>query len=513
VSPPTDPGALRRACAEPLPHPDAPSLRALGALTLDWVLHHHATRACAEPLPHPDAPSLRALGALTLDWVLHHHATLPQQPIGRPATRAEMETLLREPPPEAGQPFAAVLDEFARKVSPYACRVNHPRFLAFIPGAPTFLSVLGDLLCAGTNFFAAVWLEASGPSQVELVVLDWFRDFLGLPATAGGLLTGGGSEANLTALVVARERLAFADRARAVLYVGEGRHWSMDRAARVIGLLPEQVQPVPGERLRPERLAPLLAQDRAAGRLPWAVAASAGATSTGAVDPLEGLAELCQREGLWLHVDAAYGWAAALTAEGRALLAGIGRADSVTLDPHKWLAQTFEAGGLLVRDGPLLRRTFALRPEYMQDVEPGEDEVNFADRGLALTRRFRALKVWLSLKVLGLGWFRRLIEHCCALARYGAARLRQAGFEVLSSELSIVCFRHAPAGAEGEALDRLNLALIDAVRATGEAFLSSTRLDGRVAIRFCFVNWRTTADDVDAVVALLQRLAEALPNG
>jgi glutamate/tyrosine decarboxylase-like PLP-dependent enzyme len=495
---------------------------------------HSALRSdCAEPLPHPGPETLRALALLTLDWLLQHHATLPEQPIGQSANRAEMEALLREPLPESGRDFAEVLRDFADKVAPYACRINHPRFFAFIPSAPTFLSVLGDLLCAGTNFFAGVWLEAAGPAQVELVVMDWFRELLGMPGGALGLLTSGGSEANLTALVVARERLSDDQRRRAVLYVSEQRHWSIDRAAKIIGLRAEQVQPVPvdaGLRLSPPELAAIVERDRAAGRWPWAVVANAGSTNTGAVDPLGELADLCSRLGLWFHVDGAYGWAAVLTDEGRRQLDGIGRADSITLDPHKWLAQTFEAGGLLVRDGRLLQQTFALRPEYMQDVAPAADEINFADLGVALTRRFRALKVWLSMKVLGLGWFRALVAHSCALARYAETRLIEAGFEILSpAQLGIVCFRFVPdrrasvlacpaAGASedacpttgpDEALDRLNLALIDAVRATGRAFLSSTRLGGDVAIRFCFINWRTTASDIDAVVALLREQAKS----
>jgi glutamate/tyrosine decarboxylase-like PLP-dependent enzyme len=441
-----------------------------------------------------------------------------------------MERLLREPPPEYGRPFAEVLAAFADKVAAYACRVNHPRFLAFIPGAPTFVSVLGDLLCAGTNFFAGVWLEAAGPAQVELVVLDWFREWLGMPPGAGGVLTGGGSEANLTALVAARERLPEAERGLAVLYVSEQRHWSIDRAAMIMGLACGTVgrpchngpchnggvRPVPADddfRMKPDALARMIAEDRRAGLRPWAVVANAGATNTGAVDPLDPLADLCAAEGLWFHIDAAYGWASVLTPEGREEVAGIGRGDSITLDPHKTLAQAFEAGCVLVRDGRLLRQAFALRPEYMQDVAPADDEVNFADCGLALTRRFRALKIWLSLKVLGVGWFRALADRCRRLADFSHALLEQAGcFEVLSPRrLSIVCFRYVPPGAVDEAaLDRLNLALIDTVRATGRAFLSSTRLRGQTAIRFCFVNWRTTAGDVEEVVSLLTALGGEL---
>jgi glutamate/tyrosine decarboxylase-like PLP-dependent enzyme len=471
-------------------------------------------RELAEPLAHPDLASLGTLTSRTSDWLLRYHATLPDQPVGRTGSRAELEALLREPPPEAGRDFAAVLAEFEAKVVRHAFRPNHPRFLAFIPSAPTFVSVLGDFLCAGTNFFAGVWLEAAGPSEVELIVLDWSKEFLGYPREAGGILTGGGSEANLTALLVARERLGYPERGRAMLYVTEQRHWSVDRAARVIGLRPDQVRPVPADdsmRLGPAALKAAVRRDREAGSLPWAVVANAGATNTGTVDPLADLADVCAAEGLWLHVDAAYGWPAVLVPEGRAVLDGIGRADSITLDPHKWFGQTFESGCVLVRDGRRLGETFAMRPEYMQDVEPAADEINFCDHGLALTRRFRALKIWLSIKVHGVGWFRALVQRCCDLADLGEALLRRApGFEILCPrQLSIVCFRYVPPGklcSEPE-LDRLNLDLVEALRVSGRAFLSSTRLGGRVALRLCFVNWRTTAADVEEVVQRLEALA------
>jgi glutamate/tyrosine decarboxylase-like PLP-dependent enzyme len=469
----------------------------------------------AEPLRHPDPALCRDWSGQALDWLLHHFTTLPGQPVGRTAGRGHMDALLHAPPPERGREFADVLAEFGEKVAAYAFRINHPRFLAFIPGAPSYPAVLGDFLCAGTNFFAGVWLEAAGPAEVELVVLDWLRQWLGYPEGARGILTGGGSEANLTALVVAREPLAFADRPRAVLYVTEQRHLSVDRAARVMGFRPDQVRQVAADGfvLSPSALEEAVRYDLADGRLPWAVVANAGATNTGAVDPLPELAGLCRRHGLWFHVDAAYGWPAVLTAEGKAALAGIERADSVTLDPHKWFAQPFEAGCVLVRDGPRLARAFALRPDYMQDVEPAGDEVNFADHGLALTRRFRALKVWLSVQVLGLGWFRELVERSCRLADLAQRLLESTGrFDILSPRrLSIVCFRYRPPAAADEvALDALNLAVTDALRETGRAFLSSTRLRGRVALRFCFVNWRTTAADVEEVVRLLVEIGDRL---
>jgi len=478
----------------------------------------HLRHQLADPLPHPETAELTAWLRTTADWVVQHFQTLPEQSIGRMASRADMESLLREMPPELGQDFYAVLTEFQERVVPFAFRVNHPRFLAFVPGAPTFPAIVGDLLCAGTNFFAGVWLEAAGPAQVELVVLDWFKQFLGYPPTAAGLLTGGGSEANLLALVTARERLTWAERERSVLYVSEQRHWSVDRAAKIMGLRPDQLRPLPTTAqltLDPQTLLQCVAQDRTAGRHPWAVVANAGTTNTGAVDPLALLADVCQQERLWLHVDAAYGWPAVLLPAGQVLLAGIERAASITLDPHKWFGQTFEAGCLLVRDGRQLTETFALRPAYMQDVEAAEDEVNFADRGLALTRRFRALKIWLSVKVLGVAWFRALAERCCQLAELAELLLAVGPFQILfARQLSIVCFRFVPPGwqtAAGEAaLDRLNLTLVEELRKTGRAFVSSTLLHDRVALRFCFVNWRTTAADVEETVQLLAELGRQL---
>jgi glutamate/tyrosine decarboxylase-like PLP-dependent enzyme len=468
-------------------------------------------------LPHPGAAVLHQHAEEALAWLIREFTGLSDSRVGRTGTRREMEALLREPPPEEGSDFGGVLAEFQEKVAPYACRIDHPRFLAFIPSAPTFYSLLGELLANGTNPFAGVWLEAAGPAQVELIVLDWFRQFLGYPAEAGGILTSGGSEANLTALVVARERLTQDERGNAVLYVSDQRHWSVDRAAKVIGLRPDQVRPVPAHadwRMSPRALERCIIEDRASGRIPWAVVANAGATNTGAVDPLAEVAETCRKQNVWLHVDAAYGWAAALDRDGKRILQGIELADSVTLDPHKWFAQTFEVGCLLVRQGKLLAETFAIRPEYMQDVRPGDEEVNFADQGLALTRRFRALKLWLSVKVLGVRWHRRLIDHSCRLAELAEELIRrEPNFELLSPKrLSIVCFRVVPAGSrhDDDVLNALNLAVVDEVRRTGRAFLSSTRLDAKVALRLCFVNWRTTAADVEEVLSLLEQTGRRL---
>jgi aromatic-L-amino-acid decarboxylase len=466
------------------------------------------------PLPHPEAAQLAECSHQVSTLVQRHFLSLRQQTVGRRPSRAEMEALLRQPVPESGQDWRTVLRRFQTDILPNALRVNHPRFWAFIPGAPTYWSILGEWLAAGTNFFLGVWAEAAAPAQVELVVLDWFKQIVGYPLTAGGLLTGGGSEANLIALLAARQGLSWEERSKAVLYVSDQCHHSVDRAAQVMGLHPQQLRRLPSiaGRLEPARLAQAVAEDRQAGRRPWAVVASAGTTNTGAIDPLAALAAFCRQEHLWLHVDAAYGWAARLLPEGPHWLAGLEEADSLTLDPHKWFAQTFDAGCVLVRDPQRLRETFALHSEYLDDVAPAAEEINFCDYGLALTRRFRALKIWLSLQVLGLAWFRALVRHCCALAELTALLLRQSGcFEVLEPQLSIVCFRYVPAGgAPGEVLDRLNQQLLEDARRTGQVFLSSTRWQGRRVLRCCFVNWQTTAADVQAVVALLTELGRQL---
>jgi aromatic-L-amino-acid decarboxylase len=507
--------------------------------------------ACANPPAQPSPDWLRGAGQQVMGAMLDDFLRLGDAGIGHTATRTEMERLLREPPPEAGIDFAALLAEFRAKVLHHAYRPNHPRFLAFIPSAPTFVSILGDCLASSANLFAGVWKEAAGPAQVEIVVLDWFKEWLGYPPDAAGLLTSGGSEANLTALVVAREKIPHADRSRLVLYASEQRHWSIDRAAKIIGLAPEQIRPLACDadyRLRVDAVRAAVAEDERAGRLPWVVIANAGATNTGSVDPLAELADFCALFGarapsegvgecpslgarapkspqrkLWLHVDAAYGWPMALTvgcvertveASGAFhtpyILHGIERADSITLDPHKWFAQPFEAGCLLVRRGVLLQQTFMMRPDYMQDVVPHHDEINFCDQGIALTRRFRALKIWFSLKLLGVGWFRRLIEHDCALAEYAQALLEETGrFEITSRrKLSIVCFRYVPRRALP--LDALQQAIADELARSGEAFLSTTRLDGRTTLRFCFINWRTTAQDVEAIVAMLTEIGARL---
>src|SRR5215472_18621560 len=307
------------------------------------------------------------------------------EPVLRRASPAEMRERLGGAPPEQGAGLDAVLDRVLADVLPYPAGTNHPGYFAFIPYFTTWPAALAELIAAAANMSPWAWMEAPATTQIELEVIDWFRGWLGMPQGTAGVLVSGGSAANLTALLVAREA-AGGPSEDAVVYVSDQGHSSLARTARAMGLRSHQVRVLPTDdhwQLQPETVTAAAGADRRAGRVPIAVCASAGSTSTGAIDPLPALADVCAAEGLWLHVDAAYGGFAAVTPKGRALLAGIERADSVTVDPHKWLFQPFECGGVLVREGERLARTFAIHPDYLDSTEThATGEVNLGEWGL-----------------------------------------------------------------------------------------------------------------------------------
>ena len=314
---------------------------------------------------------------------------------------------------------------------------------------------IGDLVASALSVYATSWLEGAGPTQLELTVLDWFKEWIGYPADADGQLTSGGSTANLQALACARERRAGAMRDDLIVYVSDQAHSSIARAARILGFTPNQVRVLPTDRdlrLRPEIVASAIDADAARGFTPLLASVSAGATNTGAVDPLRGLAETCRERDVWLHVDAAYGGFAALVDRGRELLGGIDMADSVTLDPHKLLYQSYECGGLLVREPDALRSAFEIVPPYLRDTRGREGEVNLGDHGIQLSRTSHAFKLWLSIQTFGLAAFRRAIDRSLDLAEHAARRIRESDeLELVAPpSLGIVCFRRRPAGVDDE---------------------------------------------------------------
>jgi glutamate/tyrosine decarboxylase-like PLP-dependent enzyme len=451
-----------------------------------------------------DPEAMRETGYRVVDLLVEAVAGVRDWPAVRRASPEEMRARLHGPPPESGTDFDALLETLQHDVLAHVGRVDHPAYFAFIPGSSTWPGALGDFVASAINIYAGSWMESSGPSQVELEVLGWFKEWIGYPAAAAGILLNGGSSANMTALACAREARVGSMRDDLVVYVSDQAHSSLARAARTLGFRPGQMRVLPVDddhRMRPDLLEGAIAADLARRRRPLFVAVSAGSTNTGAVDPLPELAAVARRHGAWLHVDAAYGGFAALTERGRASLQGVELADSVALDPHKWLYQPFECGCLLVRDGELLRRAFTLTPDYLADVAAEDEEVNFSDLGMQLTRSARALKVWMSVKLFGVAAFRAAIDASLDLAELAEARVRATpALELLSpAQLSIVCFRRRFPGGE-HAQDAGNAALVRAFAASGRGLVSSTRLDGVYAIRLCALNHASTAADVEATL-------------
>ncbi len=428
--------------------------------------------------------------------------------------RQGLEEQLLKDPPEDGRPAAAVLEQVTREVLPMAAKHDHPRFFGFIPSSPTWPSVLADFIAAGYNINTVTWLVASGPSQLELAVIDWFRRWLGYPESAGGLFTSGGSAAGLDALVAAREAAGHPE--RATVYMSDQSHSVLSRAAMIIGVRPEGIRMIPSDprtRLDMQALARAVTEDRAAGFHPIAVCANAGAASTGAIDPLEAMADFCEAEGIWLHVDAAYGGFAIVTEAGKRLLAGIERADSIGLDAHKWFFQPYEAGCLLVKDGRTLERPFELHHDVLQDTIWGADHPNFADRGAQLSRSFRALKVWMSVQTFGMAAFRRAVLQGMELADRAEAYVRESPtLEILTPvSLGIVCFRINPTDIDldEKVLEGINRNVLARVFWEEPAFISSTSLRGIFSLRLCILNHTTTWDDVRGTLEAVERFGRA----
>lgn len=447
-------------------------------------------------LPHD---VMRALGHQIVDLLIDHHIHLSDGPAIRRQTPQTLFQHIDQPFPESPRPFDQVLADLAPILDSRA-RVDHPRFFAFVPVPGNFVGAMADALVAGLNVFAGTWISGSGPTALETVTLNWLRDELGLPSTAGGLFVSGGSMANLTALAVARHAHLHDNTQRAVVYLSDQTHSAAERALRILGLTEiRKIATGPDFRLPLPALEAAIAADRNASLTPSIVIVNAGTTNTGAIDPLEETAALCGRENLWLHVDGAYGAAAVLCEEGREALRGLGLVDSLALDPHKWLFQPLECGCVFVRHENQLVETFRILPEYLRDAHKDPREIQFCDRGIQLTRSFRALKLWMCLQVFGVQSFREAVSKGFHLARVAEARLREnPDWEVLTpAQMGIVSFRHNTKSASR---------LVDAMLQDGFAFLSSTVLYGQPALRMCTINPRTTEADVTQTIAYLENL-------
>jgi aromatic-L-amino-acid decarboxylase len=462
-----------------------------------------------------DHATMQQMGRQVADFVADHLATLRDQPAYRTLDRASARKLFDADPPEHPTSFDSILEHFRERVVPHHAREPHPRFLGYIPSCPTFPAVMGDWLATGFNFFAGVWPVAAGPNEVELTVLEWFRRWMGMPEGSRGLLTSGGSAATVTAVVAARHATLgedTSDLSRLTVYCSDQAHSSIMKAAWIAGIARQNVRPVASDdayRMRLDSLRELVRADRKAGLRPFLVCATAGATNTGAVDPLHELADFAEQKKLWLHTDSAYAGFSVLTERGRRLLDGLGRADSLTLDPHKWLYVPFECGCLLVKDPAKLESAFSVHPEYLQDVRARDSEVNFSDYGEQLTRYARALKVWVSVQYFGTAAIGAAQDRAMALADLAEQIVRESPeLEVLTpAQFGIICFRARRQAMDEESLNALNERVNTRVNRSGFVLMSSTRLRGALSLRLCIPGYRTREQDVRDVLDLVRRTA------
>jgi aromatic-L-amino-acid decarboxylase len=455
---------------------------------------------------------VRRIGRLAADAVADHRATLVGRPVfGKVGPAAP---LFEEPLPEEGRPIDEILRFVAENVLTHPFGNSHPRFFAFINATADPVGTVADYLASAMN--SNCWGGDHASIHVERRVVAWLAEILGLPPAAEGILTSGGSMANFTALATARRAVApgvredgFAGTPPLVVYVSDEVHNCVDKAVDLLGIGWKQLRKIPTDarfRVRVDLLKRAIAADRSAGLRPAIVVGNAGTVNTGAIDPLDEIADLCAREGLWFHADGAYGAMAAVSSRLRPLFRGLERADSVAADPHKWLYVPYEAGAVLVREPGRMAEAFRRSAPYLvhDPDSPVLGPVLFNERGPELSRGFKALKVWVGLKHHGTRGYAAAVEHDVAMARFLADAVREReDLELLAEPvLSIVGFRYRPAGRglEEADLDRVNRQIVNRLVGAGAFFLAPTILKGRTAMRVAIVNFRTTEDDVRALL-------------
>lgn len=453
-----------------------------------------------------------------------------ERPIG-PQTVAEMRSLVYggagepRPAPVAGMPLHEVLSDVEHHILPAMFSSWHPRSFSYFTPPPMLASILGDLIAAWTDQSVDTWQSGPGAALIEHEVVRWLCDLVGYGPGAGGVLTSGGVTANLTALAVMRDiRLGATGidgrRAleRARVYVSDQAHFSIGRSLDLLGLPPGTLVVLPSDerfRLDPGLVRDAIAHDRREGSVPLAIAAVAGSTNTGSIDPIDELSDVAERYGLWLHVDAAYGGAARCAAALSDRLGSIERADSITLDPHKWMFQAIDIGASLVREGGELLSTFDRDPEYYESNQPGSQPIEWFRHGIEGTRRFRSLKLWMSWRQVGTRGFGEMVERTVELAGELAAMIdRSADLELaIEPELSVVCFRHLPMECADDELDRHQIALQRALEVAGVAWVSTTRLRGATWLRAGIMHPHTSSADLEILLAEVRRCGLAARDG
>ena len=461
------------------------------------------------PLTLPEA-EMRRIMAEVGSMIVDHFVNLDQQPVTRASTIAGLQGGLREELPLQPTPASELLAQIRKYVLSEMTHNDHPRNFAFVPGPSNFVGAMADALASAMNIFCGAWIGPSGAAQIEIITIEWLRQLFDFPHSGGGLFVSGGSMANLTCLAVARHARLAGNAGNATVYFSDQTHSSVAKGLMILGFQQHQLRKIASDsnyRLPMPALRQATEADRRQGLLPFCVIANAGTTNAGAIDPLPAVADFCAGEGLWMHVDGAYGGSAALSDTGAKLLAGLNRADSLAIDPHKWMFQPYEIGCALVRDKADLKETFKVSAEYLKIMEQNGEQPNFSDYGVQLTRGFRALKLWMSLKAFGVEAFRHAIESGIQKAVEAEALLRKdAVWEIITpAQLAIVTFRFVAPAKSGPELDQLNSGIADAMIASGYAMLSPTVLGGNTVLRMCTINPRTTSLDIETTI---NRLAE-----
>ena len=448
---------------------------------------------------------------------IDHVAGLPGQPICGDVGAAALCRALREPAPEAGSPLDPLLDLVFDTCIPPSFNAASGGYLAYIPGGGTYPAALADFIADTVNRYTGVWQAAPALVQLEANALDWLRDWMGFPDATRGLFTTGGSMATFNALLCARERHLGAEIRRGVLYTSDQAHHCVIKSAKLAGIMPDRVHAIPCDehyRLPVKALRVAIADDRRRGLTPFAVVSSAGTTNTGAVDPLDAIADLCAAEGLWHHVDGAYGAFFALCDETRAVLSGMSRADSLTLDPHKGMFLPYGTGALLVRDGAALRVAHEATADYLPAMPHPEDFYDPSQHGPDLSRGFPGLRVWLTVKLYGAAAFRAAVTEKRALALDAFNRIAALPGIVIDAPpaLSLFAFHVSWPGATLADEDTATRALMARTSARGRVMVSGAVTSGRFVGRVCVLSFRTHQGQIDALLHdLAAELAAIVP--
>lgn len=485
----------------------------------------------------------RRLGYQAVDRIADYFATLRDRAVFPGISSEVVADAFDDPLPLTGQPADQILDDWPTRVLPFATHLGSPRYFGFVNGSGTMLGVLAEALAASVNMNAGGWKAGPAATEIERRTIAWIAEMIGYPAGCGGLFTSGGTLANYSALFTALRNHARYDstsdglqsearEGKYLIYMADHEgHISIERVADLLNLGRRAVRRVPSREdftLDPQALESMIQADRDRGDLPLCVVAQVGSINTGAIDPLDEIADICERNGLWLHADGACGAVGAILPEKQAMYAGLDRADSVTLDPHKWLFIPYECGCLLVRDAEKLRRAFSLSAPYLRGTLPSEyTGLDYFEYGPEMSRGFRALKVWMTLRHYGVEGYRKLLRQGIRCAerldeRVGASdqfeRLHQPNLYIYSFRYAPAELRESARGSKGDQaqldqrLDHINQRIADEIQARGIAFLMTTRIRGRTVLRMSICSHRTTLADIDAVFDALTRIGREVSD-